>query len=1050
MTQRLWHVLGIRHGEGARTARLFGLILLLTLTVALAKAAQQGIFLASAPRDRIADAFVLSAVVLALASFGVSALAGRLDPVRLFVRLSVAVAALFGAGWSLFCWRQDALALYVLVEASIGVVVVQGWSVATEALDVRSAKRLLPLVGNAAGLGWTIGGFLAGPLGHALGAAALVPIAAGLLVGAGLLAAWVGRVDIVHARSATGKATLWDSLGSGWRQLGAEPLLRTLAVLATVGLLTEQLLDYVLFATAQAELQTKERIAAFMGAFFGVTGAVSLLAPLVAGRILARLGSSATAQVPPGAALVFGLGLAAHPSFAAAVLARGAFRVTESSLGSAARGQMQTALPGAARAQGNALVKGVIAPAFYALGGLALKAAPGVDLHVLALAAVALGGAGYYVAGVVLRRAYAGLLRKTVDHRTLNLDDVHRLDDEEVQLWSNELYCGDRTREIVAAEILAQCTASPKARAALLGVCALPDAELQRHALGALCRTARPSDMGALCTALRHAADPELRRTALRGLLHVSGSWQIAVRNANDDAAVDVRALRLVGQVLQTCKAAPACAGQGCDRPCGAALAELRAMAADPDPQLRATALWAIGALHAGVEGTLGLALQGTTDPDPAVYATALTTLAALPHSQALAAVFAALDHRTRAHCAVDALAVVPDGQLHATASIVSGLSARGQAAAAVAFGMASGPHSATLLAHLLASDQRFVRYRAAKAMAARQRHHTLGRMPVAAVQAAAEAEIRSALQAMLVLAGIAHRNRDRVPTEGGLGLFCGEVAARIALCQRRMATHLALLCDPRLVELVWQHTRRGDPKRLAAALELLEGALPETLREDVLLVLDGQSLRERYRVLRLRPDLDQSAATDPLQCVMGPAGDDWLRTCAVVAFGETMARTHPEHFAASSRQVPLLQRVQFLRAVSLFDAVAGEDLLQIASTASELSLGSDATVFSKGDPSQDIYLVVRGSVVLVDGGAPIATVRPPEVFGELAALDGEPRSASAVCAEATTLLRIARADLDEIMERKPQVAREIIRVLARRLRNSTARLVQASGVWKA
>lgn len=116
---------------------------------------------------------------------------------------------------------------------------------------------------------------------------------------------------------------------------------------------------------------------------------------------------------------------------------------------------------------------------------------------------------------------------------------------------------------------------------------------------------------------------------------------------------------------------------------------------------------------------------------------------------------------------------------------------------------------------------------------------------------------------------------------------------------------------------------------------------------------------------------------------------------------------------------------------------------MQIASAATELALGADQTVFAKGDPSQEIYLLVAGCVIVLDGGAPIATLRPPEVFGELAALDGEPRSATAVCGEPTTLLRIARGDLDEIMERKPQVAREIIRVLARRLRDSTARLTK-------
>src|SRR3970282_2258785 len=76
-----------------------------------------------------------------------------------------------------------------------------------------------------------------------------------------------------------------------------------------------------------------------------------------------------------------------------------------------------------------------------------------------------------------------------------------------------------------------------------------------------------------------------------------------------------------------------------------------------------------------------------------------------------------------------------------------------------------------------------------------------------------------------------------------------------------------------------------------------------------------------------------------------------------------------------------------------------------------------------------------------------IAPRPPPEVFGELAALDGEERSADAVCAVDTELLRIARADLDELMERRPHVAREIIRVLAGRVRTATRRLKPADPV---
>ncbi|HTM22322.1 MAG TPA: hypothetical protein VL172_17500, partial [Kofleriaceae bacterium] len=65
----------MREGEGWRCVRLFMLILVMVLAIALAKAAQQGVFLAAAGRSRIADAFILSAFALAGTSFLVSAVA---------------------------------------------------------------------------------------------------------------------------------------------------------------------------------------------------------------------------------------------------------------------------------------------------------------------------------------------------------------------------------------------------------------------------------------------------------------------------------------------------------------------------------------------------------------------------------------------------------------------------------------------------------------------------------------------------------------------------------------------------------------------------------------------------------------------------------------------------------------------------------------------------------------------------------------------------------------------------------------------------------------
>jgi len=67
-----------------------------------------------------------------------------------------------------------------------------------------------------------------------------------------------------------------------------------------------------------------------------------------------------------------------------------------------------------------------------------------------------------------------------------------------------------------------------------------------------------------------------------------------------------------------------------------------------------------------------------------------------------------------------------------------------------------------------------------------------------------------------------------------------------------------------------------------------------------------------------------------------------------------------------------------------------------------------------------------------------IATLGPGEVFGELAALDPEPRMASVTVTQPSLLLRMNHADLDELIAEHPEVAIGIIRVLCRRLRKQT------------
>jgi CRP-like cAMP-binding protein len=143
---------------------------------------------------------------------------------------------------------------------------------------------------------------------------------------------------------------------------------------------------------------------------------------------------------------------------------------------------------------------------------------------------------------------------------------------------------------------------------------------------------------------------------------------------------------------------------------------------------------------------------------------------------------------------------------------------------------------------------------------------------------------------------------------------------------------------------------------------------------------------------------------------------------------------------------LPVVERIHFLRNVPLFRELSGEDLRNLAEIAGKLELRAGERVFQKGDPGDTMFVVARGTVQLKDGAKVLAEVGRAEFFGELAVLDGEPRSADALCAADAELLSLSRGDLDELMERRPAIAREIIRVLTRRLRETNVKAMKATG----
>ena len=100
------------------------------------------------------------------------------------------------------------------------------------------------------------------------------------------------------------------------------------------------------------------------------------------------------------------------------------------------------------------------------------------------------------------------------------------------------------------------------------------------------------------------------------------------------------------------------------------------------------------------------------------------------------------------------------------------------------------------------------------------------------------------------------------------------------------------------------------------------------------------------------------------------------------------------------------------------------------------------STVFMYGETGRDLYVIESGSVKICMATADgkeltLAILGPGEFFGELALLDGEPRSSDAVIMEDAQLLLLERSEFIKFMEEHPSVAHRVIEVLSRRLRNN-------------
>lgn len=188
---------------------------------------------------------------------------------------------------------------------------------------------------------------------------------------------------------------------------------------------------------------------------------------------------------------------------------------------------------------------------------------------------------------------------------------------------------------------------------------------------------------------------------------------------------------------------------------------------------------------------------------------------------------------------------------------------------------------------------------------------------------------------------------------------------------------------------------------------------------------------------------------TISLSCGVAAAVMPWTRCLASTMIGPT-----PRIRAVAGREEAIVNNMSTERARSLlergvlFRALDERERHDLASHAQPRTFAANEPIFHVGEPGHSMMGVVVGTV-RISLPAPkgreviLADLPPGELFGEIALLDGKPRSANAIALTRCELLVLERRDVLPFLEHSPTACVNLMQLLCARIRRSDERMAE-------
>lgn len=925
--------------------------------------------------------------------------------------LFIAVTTLiFRAGLFITPSKWLALLLPIWTQTLINLAVLAFWTLAAEIFDVRQGKRLFGLLNAGSWLSYVVAGPLTSTFVNLLGTENLYIVIAVCL----FIALFIQGIIIRNVKKPESGST--DSTEQIQPPLSA--LFRNRFILLVFGLaaiwrVAYFVMDAIFYNMTSLQYPNTADSAIFIGNFFSMVGLLGFITDtFLTGRIISRFGLWAGLLTTP-LALILSMSGFAGIGFFASTWTLGLFwfavagKFNNEGLGftldQSASSILYQPISDSLRPRARAIGEGIVQPAAIGIAGLLLTLLSNVlNFDVIQLALVYLVLAiGWLVLSMILAGAYPKQLVEAINKRRFKREELINIEEINAEVLYKSLKSNYEGTIIYSLDLLEEMN-PPNLKSELINLLGHPSSNVRVSVLEKIERLKPEQAKIELPSHIQKEELPQTRSAAVQAFSALSSEdVNLMLPYLNSDNSADTFGA-LVGLLKYGGEQGITISREKLEKLASHNLAKNRLVAAQ--------ALKKFGSV--GFEDVLEKFLD---DEDPIVKKEALIASGKIKSENLYEKVLLALKNIHTRDAAAKALQASGESALP---FIEKGLSDEtfpkaGRIKLAKICGNIRGEKVIQLLRkHVSVSDNDL-----RKAILA-----SLNECGFVS-QKKDDGEIQTQIKKEAADARRLYSALREVESNSEMYLLSQAIRIELNHIRDRIFYLCSFLFDKKAILNARRIIMQKNEAKLPYAIETLDTILPRDIKNILLPLAEELNGNDACKKTGIAERISLEELAEKSQ--------GWLKICAS-GKGDVMYST--------------VERVLILKSVNLFKSTPDDALAELSEIISEVEVPAGKNIVLKGEPGSSMFIIVNGKVAVVDGERVVNTLGERSVFGELALLDTEPRTATIHALEDTLLFRLDQEPFYELMSDRIEVAMGTIQMLAGNLRARVREVMELHG----